>query len=53
MDAGAVGALVTQGRSLLPVGVTKVEGDFLAGDAIEVVDPHGELVGKGIAGLDA
>ncbi len=53
VDAGAVGALVSQGRSLLPVGVTAVEGDFVAGDAIEVMDPNGELVGKGIAGLGA
>ena len=36
-----------QGSSLLPVGVVEVEGEFVAGDAIEVV-AEGGVVGKGI-----
>lgn len=49
VDAGAVEALAGQGRSLLGVGVTKVDGAFERGDAVEVVDADGELVAKGIA----
>ena len=37
-----------QGSSLLPVGVTNVEGEFGAGDAVEVVC-DAEVVGKGIS----
>jgi glutamate 5-kinase len=47
VDAGAARVLREAGSSLLPVGVTAVEGGFEAGDAIEVVC-DGELVGKGI-----
>ena len=47
VDAGAARVLREAGSSLLPVGVTAVEGAFEAGDAIEVVS-DGDLVGKGI-----
>ncbi len=47
IDAGAARVLREAGSSLLPVGVTGVEGGFEAGDAVEVVC-NGELVGKGI-----
>ena len=47
VDAGAVRAVVAHGRSLLPVGVTAVEGTFAVGDAVEVIGPDGALVGKG------
>ncbi len=50
VDAGAVRALVSQGTSLLPVGVTACEGDFAAGDAVEVTDADGRrAIGKGIS----
>jgi len=48
VDAGAARVLSQKGSSLLPVGVTGVEGRFEAGDAIEVV-ADGILIGKGIA----
>lgn len=53
VDAGAVDALVTSGRSLLPVGVVGAEGEFDVGSAVEVIGPGGALIGKGIAGMDA
>ncbi len=53
VDRGAVHALVSRGRSLLPVGVTAVDGEFEAGQAVEIVGPDGGLIGKGIAGLSA
>jgi glutamate 5-kinase len=52
VDAGAARVLREQGSSLLPVGITAVEGDFAAGDAVEVVCDS-ELVGKGIANYSA
>jgi glutamate 5-kinase len=48
VDDGAGRVLRESGSSLLPVGVTTVEGSFSAGDPVEVVDGDG-IVGKGIA----
>ncbi len=47
IDAGALAAL-KRGRSLLPAGVTAVEGRFERGDAVLVVDPEGGEVGRGL-----
>jgi glutamate 5-kinase len=52
VDAGAARMLREGGASLLPVGVTAVEGEFVAGDAVEVVC-DGAVVGKGIASYSA
>jgi len=52
VDAGAARVLREQGSSLLPVGVVAVEGEFEAGDAIDVVC-EGEFVGKGIVNYSA
>lgn len=48
VDAGAVAALTTRGRSLLPAGIIDVSGGFAAGDAIDVVGPDGMRVAKGL-----
>lgn len=53
VDDGAVRALVGKGASLLPVGVTGVEGDFDAGDTVNVVDADGRLVARGISRYSA
>ncbi len=52
VDAGAARALREGGTSLLPVGIVGVEGEFGAGDAVEVRH-DGTLLGKGIVNLDA
>ena len=52
VDAGAARALREGGTSLLPVGVVEVNGDFDAGDAIDI-DHDGRLVGKGISNYSA
>lgn len=52
IDAGAVSALRAGGTSLLPVGVKSVEGEFSAGDAVEVVCDS-ELIGKGLVAYAA
>ena len=52
VDEGAARVLREQGSSLLPVGVTGVEGEFAAGDAVEIVC-NGDVVGKGIVNYSA
>jgi glutamate 5-kinase len=52
IDAGAVRALMS-GRSLLPVGVTRVKGEFERGDAVSILDPEGREVARGLVGLDS
>jgi glutamate 5-kinase len=52
VDAGAERALRERGTSLLPVGVVDVEGEFEAGDAVEVCC-DGRTVGKGIVNYSA
>ena len=52
VDAGAARALQT-GKSLLPVGVTKVSGEFGRGDAIGVNNPDGIEIARGLASLDS
>ena len=49
VDAGAVRAIVEGGSSLLPVGITAVEGDFRAGATLDVRDPDGFTVARGLA----
>jgi glutamate 5-kinase len=52
IDDGAARALRDGGTSLLPVGITGVEGTFDAGDAVEVVNA-GRAIGKGICAYSA
>ena len=53
VDDGAANALTDRGKSLLAVGVVGVTGHFEAGDAVEVRNASGNLIGKGIAGLSS
>jgi glutamate 5-kinase len=52
VDEGASRVLRERGSSLLPVGITAVEGEFEAGDAVEVAT-DGTVVGKGIVDYSA
>jgi glutamate 5-kinase len=52
VDAGAARVLRERGSSLLPVGIVAAEGEFDAGDAVEVV-VDGRAIGKGIADYSA
>ncbi len=48
INAGAAARLFDQQAvSLLPVGVTRVEGDFLKGDVVHIVDEQGNIIGLG------
>jgi len=51
VDAGAVQAL-GQGKSLLPAGVARIEGQFQRGDPVAIMGPEGPL-GIGLAGYDS
>lgn len=53
LDHGAVVAVVERGRSVLPVGVLGVRGDFGPGDAVTLVAPDGREIGRGLARLGA
>jgi glutamate 5-kinase len=52
VDAGAARAL-RQGRSLLPIGVTRITGEFERGDTIAILDPDGRELARGLSGLDS
>ena len=49
IDAGAVDALLSEGASLLPVGITSIEGDFVAAQSIQIIAPDGRVVASGLA----
>jgi glutamate 5-kinase len=53
LDAGAVKALVTDGKSLLPVGVRAVEGAFEPGDLVACFDTDGRECARGIINYSA
>ncbi|GIG58274.1 glutamate 5-kinase [Longispora fulva] len=53
LDAGAVAAVVDRRASLLPAGVTAVDGTFTAGDPVDLLDPAGRPVARGLVNYDS
>ncbi|HEY0713259.1 MAG TPA: glutamate 5-kinase, partial [Polyangia bacterium] len=53
VNPGALTALVERKASLLPIGVVAVEGDFAAGDLVEIRDGSGRVHGRGLVNYDA
>ena len=53
VDAGAAAKLRDEGKSLLPIGMTAVEGDFSRGDVIAVRDEAGAEIARGLANYAA
>lgn len=49
VDAGAVAKVRDEGKSLLPIGVVEVQGDFARGDVIAVRSPEGVELARGLA----
>jgi glutamate 5-kinase len=49
VDGGAVAKLRDEGKSLLPIGMTSVEGDFSRGDVIAIRDADGAEMARGLA----
>jgi glutamate 5-kinase len=52
IDDGARDALA-QGRSLLPVGIRSVQGEFELGDCLDVLDAHGRMLARGLSRYNA
>ena len=48
VDEGAARALLKNGKSLLPSGITRVEGNFEMGNTVSIADPDGREIAKGI-----
>jgi len=48
LDAGAVKALVADGKSLLAIGATAVDGHFGRGEVVSVVGPDGREIARGL-----
>ena len=53
LDPGAVEAVVRRRLSLLPAGITAVDGSFVAGDPVDLVDEKGHAVARGLVNFDA
>lgn len=53
LDAGAVKVLQNEGKSLLPIGVTAVEGYFERGDVVACVDTQGKEIARGLVNYSA
>lgn len=53
VDQGAAKVLLNEGRSLLPIGVKRVEGAFSRGDVILVADEEGREIGCGLVNYTA
>ncbi len=52
LDSGAVEAIEKKGKSILPVGVIRVEGNFNKGDILKVYDTNGKVFAKGISNFE-
>lgn len=53
LDDGATRAILDHGKSLLPAGVSEVEGDFDAGDAVTLRDPEGRDIARGLVNYNS
>jgi glutamate 5-kinase len=49
VDDGAVTALVQKNRSLLPAGITRIEGDFARGDVVAICASDGRVIARGLS----
>lgn len=53
LDEGAARAVTVRRASLLPAGVTKVEGEFTAGDPVDLLDQSGHTIARGLVNYDS
>jgi glutamate 5-kinase len=53
LDAGAVRALVRDGKSLLPIGIVRCDGQFERGEVVGCYDPEGREIARGLANYSA
>jgi glutamate 5-kinase len=48
VDEGAANAISQSGKSLLPSGITAIEGDFEIGDPVEIFSPENKSIARGL-----
>jgi len=53
LDTGAVHALRNEGKSLLPVGITNVSGEFERGTVVAILDTNGQDIARGLINYNA
>ncbi len=53
IDTGAVDAILKKGKSLLPSGITGVEGNFNSGQTVEIVDQNGCVLARGLVNFSS
>lgn len=53
VDDGAATAITERGKSLLSVGIRKIDGEFVAGDVVDVLNASGYVIARGLARCDA
>jgi glutamate 5-kinase len=53
VDRGAAEAILARGKSLLPSGIRRVDGDFDRGDAVSLADPAGNEIARGLVNYGA
>ncbi|MGA8053901.1 MAG: glutamate 5-kinase [Burkholderiales bacterium] len=53
LDVGAARALAAGGKSLLPIGVVAVEGEFDRGEVVACIDPEGREIARGLVNYGA
>ena len=53
LDAGAVRALREEGKSLLPIGVSEVTGDFERGAVVAILSETGKDIARGLINYNA
>jgi glutamate 5-kinase len=53
LDDGAVTAILERGVSLLPAGVTAVDGEFISGDTVELASKTGKVIARGLVAFDS
>ncbi|MFM8351349.1 MAG: glutamate 5-kinase [Actinomycetales bacterium] len=53
LDAGATDAVLRRRLSLLPAGITRIEGTFVAGDPVDIFDENGHAIARGLVNFDA
>ena len=53
IDEGAAKAIKERGKSLLPAGILQVEGDFSAGDAVQICDRNSQKIARGLVNYNS
>lgn len=53
VDKGAAAAITGEGKSLLPIGIINIEGDFLRGEAVSISSQRGEELARGLVNYSA